>query len=353
MKMLRRLLYNRGPSRERSAQEASRFGGANDSNQHLSDAIAIDLSRALAAADKERLKNAVEVPGTPSAVASARRHAPPTAFAPETDESNRKFWNDLCGSQLAKSIGIVDRGVESLDRFDRWYLNFYPYLDRHLALDEVRGRRVLEIGLGYGTVAQRLAERGADYVGLDIAPGPVDMVRHRLSQAGLGGEAVQGSILSPPFEDASFDDVIAIGSLHHTGDLRGAIAACHRLLRPRGRLTFMVYYAYSYRQIFQNPREVIDYALREAQGYRGVMPSRDELARGAYDRDSSGAAAPHTDFISRTSLRFLCASFPVFDCQVENMDEERPFADRSRAQLLATDLPAEIGLDLYVTAVRS
>ena len=115
----------------------------------------------------------------------------------------------------------------------------------------------------------------------------------------------------------------------------------------------MVYYAYSYRQMIQNPREVIAYALKEAQGYRGVMHSRDELVRGAYDRDSSGAAAPHTDFISRASLRGLCAAFPVFECRLENIDQERPFPDRPRSQLLGTDLPAEMGLDLYATAVRS
>ena len=223
--MLRRLFRKRGLARDRAAPNAATPGRSDDLNPPLSDAITIELSCALAAADQERLHNAVAVSGTAATV--AHPHAAPPVFDPGTDESNRRFWNDLCGSQLAKSLGIVDRGVESLDRFDRWYLDFYPYLDRHLALDRVRGRRVLEIGLGYGTVAQRLAERGALYVGLDIAPGPVKMVRHRLAQASLQGEAVQGSILSPPFEDQTFDDVIAIGSLHHTGDLQAAIAACH------------------------------------------------------------------------------------------------------------------------------
>jgi len=115
----------------------------------------------------------------------------------------------------------------------------------------------------------------------------------------------------------------------------------------------MVYYAYSYGQVVLNPREVIAYAMNEARGHRGVMPSRDERARGAYDRDSSGAAAPHTDFASRVSLRSLCTAFPVFECRLENIDQERPFTDRSRAYLLGTNLPAEIGLDLYATAVRA
>ena len=195
MKTLRRLFCKQGPFRSRSTSSLSTLRHFEDVNGPLSDAIAIELSRALSAADEERLNNAVTIPTNPSAATAALLSAPPQAIDPDTDESNNRFWNDLCGSQLAKSLGIVGRRPESLERFDRWYLDFYPYLDRHLALDRLRGRRVLEIGLGYGTVAQRIAERGADYVGLDIAAGPVDMVQHRLSQASLKGEAVQGSIL--------------------------------------------------------------------------------------------------------------------------------------------------------------
>ena len=39
----------------------------------------------------------------------------------------------------------------------------------------MRGKKVLEVGLGYGSVAQRIAENGAVYTGLDIAEGPVEM----------------------------------------------------------------------------------------------------------------------------------------------------------------------------------
>ena len=82
---------------------------------------------------------------------------------------------------------------------------------------------MLEVGLGYGTVSQKLAQCGAIYTGLDIAEGPVSMVNHRLSSNNLNGSASQGSILAPPFETESFDAIIAIGCLHHTGDLSRAL----------------------------------------------------------------------------------------------------------------------------------
>src|SRR5690606_21421713 len=87
----------------------------------------------------------------------------------EIDRLNREFWNELCGTQLATSLGITDHSPESLARFDDWYLGLYPYLYRHLPFAEMTGQNVLEIGLGYGTVAQKIAAAGAHYHGLDIA----------------------------------------------------------------------------------------------------------------------------------------------------------------------------------------
>ena len=124
---------------------------------------------------------------------------------------NVEFWDELCGSQLAKSLGITDSSQESLKKFDNWYFDFYPYLLTHIPFEKMKGKNVLEVGLGYGTVSQRLSESGANYVGLDIAAGPVAMANHRLEHIGLPPSAVQGSILDPEFSEASFDYIVAIG----------------------------------------------------------------------------------------------------------------------------------------------
>ena len=84
----------------------------------------------------------------------------------EIDTQNAEFWNTLCGTALAQSLGIVDRSPESLRKFDNWYFRFYPYLSDHIPFHALRGRRVLEVGLGYGTVSQRLAEGGAGFLTL-------------------------------------------------------------------------------------------------------------------------------------------------------------------------------------------
>lgn len=274
------------------------------------------------------------------------------ADAPISDQ-NASFWNELCGTQFARSLGVTDDSPASLKRFDDWYFAFYPYLFVHIPFEEMKDKDVLEIGLGYGTVSQRLAECGARYEGLDIAAGPVGMVNHRLRQAGLPGRAQQGSILSAPFADQSFDHIVAIGCLHHTGDLKRAIAECHRLLRPGGKLVFMVYYAYSYRRFYQNRGETLRYMLRELTGYRGVVGQSAEAERVAYDKNQSGDGAPHTDWISVRSLRRFCGAFSSFNGRLENIDNGPPFDTTSpRRELLKTWYPRWFGLDLYVTAVK-
>jgi SAM-dependent methyltransferase len=265
---------------------------------------------------------------------------------------NADFWNELCGTQLAKSLGVRDSTPESLKRFDDWYFEFYPYLWEHIPFDELRGQDVLEIGLGYGTVSQRLAEVDARYTGLDIARGPVDMVNHRLRQNNLSGKARQASILEPPFAPESFDVIVAIGCLHHTGDLKGAIAQCHKLLRSGGRLIFMVYYAYSYRRFRQAPLATLKYLLKEQSGYRGCVGLASEKERAAYDAGASGAGAPHTDWISVRSLADYCGDFSQFAAKLENIDQEWPFPSTPRRELLKTSWPSRCGLDLYATATK-
>jgi SAM-dependent methyltransferase len=127
---------------------------------------------------------------------------------------------------------LGNASVDSLRRYDDNFLRYYPYLDRHVPWARLRGKHVLEIGLGYGTVSQKPAESGAFFAGLGIAINSVAMVNHRLRQSGLVGKAIQGNILMPPFGDSSFNAVVAIGCLHHTGNLSDAIASCRRLLRP-------------------------------------------------------------------------------------------------------------------------
>lgn len=277
-------------------------------------------------------------------------HNAATPNATVIGDRNAQFWDEMCGTTLAKRLGITDSSPASLKKFDDWYMDFYPYLYDHIPFAEMRNRDVLEIGLGYGTVAEALARSGCQYSGLDIAAGPVSMVNHRLKQAGLSGAARQGSVLAAPFPDGSFDFVVAIGCLHHTGDLKLAIDECRRMLRPGGQLIFMVYYAYSYRRWLEAPAQTLAYRKRERAGLRAVVGESDTHHRASYDTNVAGDAAPHTDWISVKSLAALCNGFSSFSGTVENIDRRTSLL--MRRYILRSWPIRRIGLDLYATAVK-
>jgi SAM-dependent methyltransferase len=267
------------------------------------------------------------------------------------DAANSAFWDTLCGSWLAQSLGVTDSSPQSLKRFDDWYLGVYPYLNTHIPFAKMAGKRVLEVGLGYGTVAQLIAEAGADYCGMDIAQGPVDMANLRLKQKGLPGRALCGSILETSFEDASFDFVVSIGCLHHTGNLQRALDEVRRVLKPGGTAVIMVYNGLSYRRWVQARGATGAYWLWSTFGIGdpGAVGAAD---RGAYDADLAGNAAPETAFVSVGHLRRMCSKFSSFSAKLENIDQEKPFENRPRSELLGSIWPGICGLDIYATVVK-
>jgi SAM-dependent methyltransferase len=271
------------------------------------------------------------------------------AGEPALDDRNAAFWDELCGTNLARELGITDASEASLARFDEAYFALYPYLLGYFPRKAVQGRRLLEIGLGYGTLGEALAWLGANYHGLDLAAAPVAMMRARLARVpGARPEQVrQGSALELPFDDGTFDNVVSIGCLHHTGDLFGAVAECRRVLRLGGRLVLMVYNRRSARRVLLGP--VLAARHRLVHG----TPSAEHTLRYFYDGHADGEATPHTDFVSAGQLRGLLSGF--HDVRIERRSIDRvPLGpvEISRLRLMRLGLDRLVGLDLYAVAYR-
>jgi SAM-dependent methyltransferase len=272
------------------------------------------------------------------------------------NRENAEFWNELCGTGLARSLGITEPSPESLRRFDEAYLRFYPYLGQYVFVQDLQGQRVLEIGMGYGTLGQLLASQGCRYYGLDIAMNPVAMMRYRLSLLGLeDGDQVQvGSALDIPYQGATFDYVYSIGCLHHTGDLGRGITEVNRVLKDGGKAIIMLYNRHSFRQLVHLP------LLRLRNLIRGRFRSHDGTAdrsrwmRAFYDKNAKGEAAPHTDYVSRAEVRRLFQAYRTVRVESQNCDPlvlPGGLVVVSREKLL-NNLARVAGLDLYITAVK-
>jgi SAM-dependent methyltransferase len=90
------------------------------------------------------------------------------------------------------------------------------------------GKRVLDLGCRYGALTRAYAE-GNDVVGVDVD-------RDALAEAAkLGIETRWADAEEPlPFEDASFDVVVAGELIEHLRDPDGLVAEVRRVLRPGG-----------------------------------------------------------------------------------------------------------------------
>ncbi len=115
-------------------------------------------------------------------------------------------------------------------------------------LDVHPGERVLDLGCGFGRHSYEALKRGAEVVACDLARPEVEQVRDLARLLVAEGEVdesvmaapVQGNALRLPFDDSSFDRVIASEVLEHITDDDTAFAELARVLRPGGRLAVTV-----------------------------------------------------------------------------------------------------------------
>jgi SAM-dependent methyltransferase len=94
------------------------------------------------------------------------------------------------------------------------------------------GRAALDLGCGEGRVARDLKAHGYDVVGIDAAPTLVRLAQ----EADPGGEYRVADAAALPFEDASFDLVVAFNSLMDIDDMPSAVREAARVLEVGGRL---------------------------------------------------------------------------------------------------------------------
>lgn len=273
----------------------------------------------------------------------------------ELREKNEGFWTELCGSAMARHIGVTGRTKEDLVEFDRAYMDAYPYFDAYIEESDLEGKRVMEIGLGYGTLSARLFNKAESYQGIDISPGPVAMVNHRIEMAGLGENcnALQASALGLPFKDNSFDEVWSIGCLHHTGNTHDAVDEVYRVLKPSGRAVIMLYNANSFRRKVSHPVMVPLRKLRNK--LRGTGPQdADAIVRANYDTNEEGEAAPHTEFVSPKGVREMFKKFSDLKIEPQNMDGWLiPFTPIGiHRKYLLNNIGRKWGLDLYIFATK-
>ena len=236
---------------------------------------------------------------------------------------------------------------------------FYPYLDKHLNLGSLRKAKVLDIGLGYGTVGQKLAQSSKFYNGLDIARKPVEMMNNRMDTLQLNGKAIQGSMLECPFPDEEFDRAFAIGCFHHTGNMQTCVNQAYRVLKPGGKAMIMVYNKFSFRHWTRWPITTLKNLLKQLLPNIFNTPDKASVRqRKSYDAAIDGEAAPETEFFSVSDIKKIFKSYSDVHIERENCDGiHLPIIKNlriviKREWLLSSWFTRLLGLDLYIVATK-
>jgi SAM-dependent methyltransferase len=289
-------------------------------------------------------------------------------------EHVRDFWNENpCGS---KTVDAPFMSPEFFFDYERKRYETEPYIREFLAADDVRGKRVVEIGCGMGTDGVQLAKAGADYLGVDLTPMAAKLTHTNFSVRGLPGRVVNASVERLPLADGSVDFVYSHGVIHHTPDIERAVSEIRRVLRPGGRIHLMLYHRHSYnyyvsilllrrlgallllapggvglaRRLTGEPVENLEIhkTRLKSQGI-GYLFGPQWLS---YNTD--GAQSPLARVYSRGGAKELLQGFAEFQFRVANINKRHlPIVGSFLPRAIEAWLGRSMGWHLHIFAVRA
>jgi len=120
---------------------------------------------------------------------------------------------------------------------DEWERNFADYLRPHEP-EWLRGRLVLDVGTGSGRHSYQAHRLGARVVAIDVGDA-IHVARRNLPADVL---TVQADAEQLPFEEGTFDLVLAIGVLHHLPDTERALRKIAPFVRAGGYVHVYLYW---------------------------------------------------------------------------------------------------------------
>ncbi len=119
--------------------------------------------------------------------------------------------------------------------FEPWFLPMYKTALRQLQLNE--DHLLLDAGCGSGMFSAMAVNEGAEVVGIDAAPGLLEVARQR----NPNNNFLEEDLEALPFDDNSFDVVTAFNSLQYAGSFEKALAEATRVLKPGGKIVIGIW----------------------------------------------------------------------------------------------------------------
>ena len=122
----------------------------------------------------------------------------------------------------------------------------YALSTKLLELPRFRDKAILELGCGMGLDVVEYARHGARVTAIDLSPRSVKLTRRYLDHCGLEAAVQAADAEELPFEDETFDLVVARGVLMYTPRPQRAVDEIHRVLRPGGEMLAILHNRHSW-----------------------------------------------------------------------------------------------------------
>ncbi len=155
---------------------------------------------------------------------------------PDHVRRNRAMWDEWAPEFVSNG----ERSWPLLPGDEKWGVWEIPESTIGLFPADLEGKDTIELGCGTGYVSAWLARRGARPVGIDNSEQQLATARRLQQEHGIEFPLIHGYAESVPYPDASFDLAISEYGASIWADPYLWIPEAARLLRPGGRLIFLV-----------------------------------------------------------------------------------------------------------------
>jgi len=122
-----------------------------------------------------------------------------------------------------------------VNHFEPWFLPMYKNVLTQLNLSSED--LLLDAGCGSGMFSSLAVKAGAQVIGIDAAPGLLEIARKR----NPGSSFLEEDLESLPFDENRFDVVTGFNSFQYAGDFEKALEEAKRVLAPGGRLVIGIW----------------------------------------------------------------------------------------------------------------
>lgn len=181
----------------------------------------------------------------------------------DTDTDSRRHDN-IDAAEIAKFEALASRWWDPQSEFKPLH-QINPLRANWIDLrSPVAERRLLDVGCGGGILAEAMAQRGADVVGIDMGQAPLAVARLHSLESGVRVDYrhITAEQLAAE-EPGRFDVVTCLEMLEHVPDPASVVAACADLARPGGHLYFST--------INRNPKAFL-FAIVGAEYVLNLLP---------------------------------------------------------------------------------